>query len=137
MKEKWTLSHSPQGECGLKFCHNHSRLNFLCRHSPQGECGLKSIIRSRLFLCRVSHSPQGECGLKSKKEGTQGKDIWSLSARRVWIEISILFSYTSAPSVSLSARRVWIEIRLAPQDFSQPLSLSARRVWIEITAYGS
>ena len=35
---------------------------------------------------------------------------WSLSARRVWIEMSMPSGIVINPSASLSARRVWIEI---------------------------
>ena len=36
-------------------------------------------------------------------------DVWSLSARRAWIEIAMT-SQISVSTVSLSARRAWIEI---------------------------
>ena len=35
---------------------------------------------------------------------------WSLSARRVWSEMSMPSGIVINPSASLSARRVWIEI---------------------------
>ena len=78
----------------------------------------------------------------------------SLSARRVWIEITspiwLIFTVSrhsprggcglkSASYVaydclykSLSARRVWIEIGTGQAQRSVIASLSARRVWIEI-----
>ena len=82
-------------------------------------------------------------------------DVWSLSARRAWIEIcikvSILFTFpvalrkesvdrnclgAKADSVtkwSLSARRAWIEIENTPRALCiVGPSLSARRAWIEI-----
>ena len=39
--------------------------------------------------------------------------IWSLSARRAWIEMSYL-SMETLCQVSLSARRAWIEIHTFP-----------------------
>ena len=80
---------------------------------------------------------------------------WSLSARRVWIEIIYLSStvisrlshslrgecglkYSIGKEVpdsgrSLSARRVWIEIGSTISSvIASSMSLSARRVWIEI-----
>ena len=58
--------------------------------------------------------------------------IWSLSARRAWIEILFTRVWNN-PDKSLSARRAWIEMcgggwGSAP-DWR---SLSARRAWIEI-----
>ena len=57
----------------------------------------------------------------------------SLSARRAWIEISMLCSAVKSVE-SLSARRAWIEMcpLLMFWPF-RPWSLSARRAWIEIT----
>ena len=57
--------------------------------------------------------------------------IWSLSARRAWIEIKTMLSFLDRPA-SLSARRAWIEIPLYPVDEYPNPSLSARRAWIEI-----
>ena len=37
---------------------------------------------------------------------------------------------------SLSARRAWIEIHMSCSDSNTPMSLSARRAWIEISALG-
>ena len=61
---------------------------------------------------------------------------WSLSARRVWIEIEITLQTVLLVS-SLSARRVWIEIthQKNPSKLAKT-SLSARRVWIEIIKKG-
>ena len=79
----------------------------------------------------------------------------SLSARRAWIEIFLMYhcickevvalrkesvdrniwvdKTQSAPRMSLSARRAWIEI-LGTFTISQSVSsLSARRAWIEIS----
>ena len=57
---------------------------------------------------------------------------WSLSARRVWIEINTR-NQPSKPRRSLSARRAWIEIRRFRASWSAvDTSLSARRAWIEI-----
>ena len=78
----------------------------------------------------------------------------SLSARRAWIEISVVEYFVSCVS-SLSARRAWIEITppgglytakavalrkesvdrnfiMPPVAYQSILSLSARRAWIEI-----
>ena len=80
--------------------------------------------------------------------------VWSLSARRAWIEIFdvarlpepatvalrkesvdrnvYLASQTFDIDKSLSARRAWIEIFLLFCNFFALWSLSARRAWIEI-----
>ena len=81
--------------------------------------------------------------------------LWSLSARRAWIEIRMTRRQWRVASSSLSARRAWIEISSAKQtayffcvalrkesvdrnDAMQIVvvvmraSLSARRAWIEI-----
>ena len=79
----------------------------------------------------------------------------SLSARRAWIEISMLCSVGKRLAValrkesvdrndtvsyqyisqdlSLSARRAWIEMMFWPFRPSWKLSLSARRAWIEMS----
>ena len=85
--------------------------------------------------------------------------VWSLSARRAWIEIKFR-EYMKHVPPSLSARRAWIEISMtptilagarpvalrkesvdrnararAPTRPTRPASLSARRAWIEITQF--
>ena len=62
--------------------------------------------------------------------------IWSLSARRAWIEISGGVCARLSVLSSLSARRAWLEI--CGGAYAKPLvawSLSARRAWIEIMAH--
>ena len=56
---------------------------------------------------------------------------WSLSARRAWIEITVI-SWPPRLKTSLSARRAWIEIRWQREASCYDGSLSARRAWIEI-----
>ncbi len=46
--------------------------------------------------------------------------LLSLSARRVWIEIYILFVIRLPGVMSLSARRVWIEISILTQRRKPP-----------------
>ena len=80
--------------------------------------------------------------------------MWSLSARRAWIEIQTLIGRAKGKNValrkesvdrnpegslqsaehdgSLSARRAWIEIFTADTGTYRLWSLSARRAWIEI-----
>ena len=58
--------------------------------------------------------------------------LWSLSARRAWIEITVCAT-TPTARMSLSARRAWIEIHTSRSPRSGTVSLSARRAWIEIT----
>ena len=60
----------------------------------------------------------------------------SLSARRAWIEMGNLFCRALHKKRSLSARRAWIEM-LNPHHPAKlvKLSLSARRAWIEIFAF--
>ena len=83
------------------------------------------------------------------------KHLWSLSARRAWIEIIDDLEPSSTRKLSLSARRAWIEIPLCLCGFSagrvalrkesvdrnmlydtsalmKCQSLSARRAWIEM-----
>ena len=82
--------------------------------------------------------------------------MWSLSARRAWIEIFAVISLIYQQAKSLSARRAWIEIcfiivyvkergvALRKESVDRNLSillpnavltssLSARRAWIEIS----
>ena len=59
------------------------------------------------------------------------KHIWSLSARRAWIEIDPVTDKAWALE-SLSARRAWIEIATPVVTSTAGVSLSARRAWIEI-----
>ena len=61
--------------------------------------------------------------------------LWSLSARRAWIEIGRALRQLQPALWSLSARRAWIEIpALLSNDQNAGTSLSARRAWIEIPA---
>ena len=57
--------------------------------------------------------------------------IWSLSARRAWIEIQIGHQQPDQTE-SLSARRAWIEIVAEGFEIQSDGSLSARRAWIEM-----
>ena len=82
-------------------------------------------------------------------------DVWSLSARRAWIEIRQQPAGEKQRTWSLSARRAWIEIivsvlcvsltvvalrkesvdrnaMVGVPELTNCLSLSARRAWIEI-----
>ena len=56
----------------------------------------------------------------------------SLSARRAWIEINVIYLSFFHRTVSLSARRAWIEIANPGSTELTFPSLSARRAWIEI-----
>ena len=70
------------------------------RHSPRGGCGLKSYSELGRCWC-YSHSPRGGCGLKSiKTEGLSYREK-SLSARRVWIEMSTIESVNKGTYVTL------------------------------------
>ena len=62
-------------------------------------------------------------------------DVWSLSARRAWIEMGVL-CLSCVLLLSLSARRAWIEMisELRP-SIASLASLSARRAWIEIKIF--
>ena len=55
-------------------------------HSPQGECGLKYGPAERVHR-RRGHSPQGECGLKFPHGGGRHPPVASLPARGVRVEI--------------------------------------------------
>ena len=60
--------------------------------------------------------------------------VKSLSARRAWIEMSLLIYRQKYGIVSLSARRAWIEMSgMACKETGITPSLSARRAWIEIS----
>ena len=80
-------SHSPRGECGLKFPTTKTIWWKAYCHSPRGECGLKyrSFCFTSSFLLR--HSPRGECGLKLTTFDWKEYLNWSLPARGVRIEI--------------------------------------------------
>ena len=56
----------------------------------------------------------------------------SLSARRAWIEITVVGVLATLVTASLSARRAWIEISIGRPKRLCTMSLSARRAWIEI-----
>ena len=101
-----------------------------CCHSLRGECGLKLSVDVRDHIVQ-GHSLRGECGLKCSGGCKDRRGKWSLSARRVWIEMIIQNAY-QRENRSLSARRVWIEISAADSRPAADWSLSARRVWIEI-----
>ena len=58
--------------------------------------------------------------------------LWSLSARRAWIEIFGGAFARLLVAWSLSARRAWIEIQISVSTVVGVLSLSARRAWIEM-----
>ena len=69
-----------------------------------------------------------------RNEGKLDADLWvlwSLSARRAWIEI-VMQEIAQQRKQSLSARRAWIEIIDYIIDYVNDASLSARRAWIEI-----
>ena len=55
----------------------------------------------------------------------------SLSARRAWIEILLVY-LALIRYLSLSARRAWIEIVITAMTSQISVSLSARRAWIEM-----
>ena len=59
-------------------------------------------------------------------------NLWSLSARRAWIEIKSPCSSFFKSFWSLSARRAWIEMPKDCKASGPNQSLSARRAWIEI-----
>ena len=58
---------------------------------------------------------------------------WSLSARRAWIEILILFVKFVCFAVALRKESVDRNITRGQLPTPEPPSLSARRAWIEIT----
>ena len=59
----------------------------------------------------------------------------SLSARRAWIEITLVQIIMSGYARSLSARRAWIEMIWCPTWWPGLKSLSARRAWIEMMQF--
>ena len=59
-------------------------------------------------------------------------DVWSLSARRAWIEIIRRMPLIRFCPGSLSVRRAWIEITRDADWVRVYVSLSVRRVWIEM-----
>ena len=75
----------------------------------------ESVDRNKLFKRRFV----GQCVVALRKESVDRNSflgfyclfgLWSLSARRAWIEIPIT-GEAGLPLTSLSARRAWIEIR--------------------------
>ena len=58
----------------------------------------------------------------------------SLSARRAWIETTVVATLATLVTASLSARRAWIETLSRDADGAYLVSLSARRAWIETFA---
>ena len=63
-------------------------------------------------------------------------NVLSLSARRAWIEISLITNVVACSSVALRKESVDRNGRDAPKSRQALRSLSARRAWIEI-AYGA
>ena len=123
--------HSLRGECGLKFV-LHLSNGSAAGHSLRGECGLKYIIR-------LSPGFPGRVTLCEESVDWNFAAFWSLSnfrrslsARRVWIEIS----YHSQHWIWLSGHSLRGECGLKLQVQVNLnivlMSLSARRVWIEI-----
>ena len=78
-------------------------------HSPHGECGLKSDVRTAFHRMNC-HSPHGECGLKYG--GDQGvlRQIGSLPAWGVRVEIAY-WALTGNYNASLPAWGVRVEMR--------------------------
>ena len=58
-----SLSHLPQGRCGLKLCVLIVSSSHMC-HLPQGRCGLKFPSTNIDCNGQPCHLPQGRCGLK-------------------------------------------------------------------------
>ena len=58
--------------------------------------------------------------------------IWSLSARRAWIEIKVRYPWTPLTSVALRKESVDRNNKAVKQLAKDNGSLSARRAWIEI-----
>ena len=80
-----------------------------------------------------SRSPHGERGLKYQSPRVHKDNQESLSSRRAWIEIELMFRIYDKLAESLSSRRAWIEIDEHWVRFEMMLkSLSSRRAWIEI-----
>ena len=79
---RWSWGHSLRGECGLKLKEE------LERHGGLG------------------HSLRGECGLKSRLIANKENVFMSLSARRVWIEISVWTSRYLCLGVTLCEESV-------------------------------
>ena len=84
-------------------------------------------------------------GVALRKESVDRNDLrltsfWlcgrSLSARRAWIEIVLLFSWCVPPWVALRKESVDRNILGGCVVGSWPRSLSARRAWIEINCNG-
>ena len=61
--------------------------NTVLSHLPRGRCGLKWAL-TFAQPCRLRHLPRGRCGLKLHLNPPRLYNIWSPSARKVWIEMS-------------------------------------------------
>ena len=84
------MCHLPQGRCGLKFPSTNIDCNGQPCHLPQGRCGLKLFRHWKRALHSPGHLPQGRCGLKSIFANNICRREESPSARKVWIEIESL-----------------------------------------------
>ena len=62
------------------------------------------------------------------------KVIGSLSARRAWIEINVIYLSSFHRTVALRKESVDRNYKERPGQKARPKSLSARRAWIEITS---
>ena len=120
--------HSLRGECGLKFQKNGHGCNrshvTLCEESVDWNIVTPVIFDTNwsVTLCEESvdwnsfiltlpiifprHSLRGECGLKYGISNVFRKVYWSLSARRVWIEISAPWPLLFHQSVTLCEESV-------------------------------
>ena len=69
-------------------------------HSPHGECGLKFLFLSFGLGRVLGHSPHGECGLKLHDLRRGERRLRSLPARGVWVEIITARGSASKASVT-------------------------------------
>ena len=80
--------HSLRGECGLKWeyygIENPKNKVTLCEESVDWNSDTQ-----QMWWIKYSHSLRGECGLKLVMASPPSALRWSLSARRVWIEIPL------------------------------------------------
>ena len=128
------LGHSPHGECGLKL----SRPDLLCRqggHSPHGECGLKFRLRDEAPPL-PGHSPHGECGLKlhDRTATASKRRLRSLPARGVWVEMATCMGIEPRGGARRHSPHGECGLKLTEATclVSDGQSLPARGVWVEI-----
>ena len=90
------------------------RIGRLCSHCQRVALRKESVDRNCFRAAKYHRIPvalRKESVDRNLSMGLDGRfKLWSLSARRAWIEINSLLTSVVSSAGSLSARRAWIEI---------------------------